>query len=139
MYRKKAKKNALRIISLARKARADETTRLEKESIGFLINNPLPESTEPTFSKRDNIYRQNSKKRAIKTIAKARQSRKRKADKELVDLEQRTIKILRETPDTGMSGIPYKTSLSKKDEMYRKKAKKKAVKYLTRRQKRKHK
>ena len=79
--------------------RAKETARLEKEALDFLINNPPPE-TEPMFSKRDNIYRQNAKKRAIKTIAQARQSRKRKADKELADLEQRAVKFLREIPNT---------------------------------------
>ena len=138
MYRKKSQKNTLRIISQARKARDKETARLEKEALDFLINNPLPE-TEPTFSKREDIYRQNAKKRAIKTLAQARQSRKRKADKELADLEQRAVKFLREILDTAVSGILCKTRLSKKDEMYRKKAKKKAVKYLMTRQKRKRK
>ena len=104
-----------------------ETARLEKEALDFLINDPFPDP-EPTFSKRDNIYRQNAKKRAIKTIAQARQSIKHKADKELADLEQKAVKFLRETADTGVSGISYKTRLSKKDEMYRKKARKKAVK-----------
>ena len=105
----------------------------------LLINNPIPENTELTFSKREDIYRQNAKKRAIKTIAKASQSRKRKADKELADLEQRAAKFLRETPNTGVSGIPFKTRLSKREDLYRKKAKKKAVKYLTTQQKRKRK
>ena len=139
LYREKAKERAIKAISRARKARAKETARLEKEAIDFLINNRLKESTEAAFSKRDNIYKQNAKKRAIKTIAKARQSRKRKADKEVVDLEQRAIKFLRGTPDTGMSRIPYRTSLTKRDNLYRKKAKKKAVKYLMRLQKRKRK
>ena len=139
LYTEKTKQRAIDIISRARKARAKETARLEKEAIEFLMNNPLPESAAPTFSKRDNIYRQNAKKRAIKTIAKARQSRKRKADKELADLKQRAIKFLRETSDTGASRIPFITRLSTRDNLYRKKAKKKAIKYFARRQKRKRK
>ena len=139
IYRQNAKKRAIKTIAQARKARAEETARLEKEAMDFLINNPLPESTEPTFSKRDDIYRKNAKKRAIKTLTRATQSRKRKADKELADSEQRAVKFLREAPDTGVSGIPYKTRISKRDEMCRKKAKKSAVKYLTRREKRKRK
>ena len=55
IYRQDAKKRATTTIAQARKARAEETARLEKEPVDFLINNPLTESTEPTFSKRDHI------------------------------------------------------------------------------------
>ena len=109
--------------------RAKQTARLEKETLGFLINNPLPE-TEPTFSKTDDIYKQNAKKRAIKAIAQARQSRKRKADKKLAYLEQRAIKFLRETPDTGVSEIPYKTRLNKKERNVKEKSQKEGCEIL---------
>ena len=56
IYRQNAKKRAIKIIPQARKAKAKEIARLEKEALDFLLDNPLPE-TEPTFSKRDDIYR----------------------------------------------------------------------------------
>ena len=73
LHRKKSQKKALRIISQARKARAKETARLGKEALDFLINNPFPE-TEPTFSKRDDIYRQNAKKKSYKNNTSSKKS-----------------------------------------------------------------
>ena len=53
--------------------------------------------------------------KTITTITQARNSRanvKRKAFEELAELEKQALKFLKETPDTGVYGIPYKTNLS---------------------------
>ena len=74
------------------------------------------------FSKRDNIYRKKAKKNALKIITRARMSRaakeKRKSLEELADLERQALEYLQQNP------IYERPTFSKKDDIYRKNAKK---------------
>ena len=135
IYRRNARKKAIIILNKKRKLKPPvesddvEDNLLDAETIPYV--EPYRDS-----SKKDEIYRRKAKKRAIKILTKplynkeSREKRKRKADKELVDI---TDDVVDGDTYSDAETIPYAEpyrATSKNDEIYRRKAKKKAIKIL---------
>ena len=78
----------------------------------FLAQNPLEEPPS-TFTKRDEIYRRNAKKKALKFLIKKR--RKTATRQQDPPLDAETIQYAE----------PYRDTFTRRDSIYRKKAKKK--------------
>ena len=114
-YRRKAKQNALktkRLITRARKSRA-KLKRKAGDRLDDLLDNPDAETipyTEPyrnTFTKKDEIYRRNAKKKALKILRNKRKRVDPSSDAETIPYVE-----------------PYKDKTSKRDNLYKKKPKK---------------
>ena len=115
IYRRKAKKKALKILRNKRK-RVDPPS--DAETILYA------EPYKNTFSKRDNLYRKKAIKNALKIITRARKSRaakaKRKNAEELIQLERQTLEYLQQNSLKEDEGPTF----SKRDDIYRRNAKK---------------
>ena len=89
-------------------------------------------------SKKDEIYRRKAKKKTIKTLTKplydkeSRAKLKRKADNKLAEI----IDKVDSDGETIPYAEPYNSGFIKKDEIYRNRAKKKAIRTLTKKKKR---
>ena len=111
-YRRKAKQNALRVIKKARKSRA-KLKRKAEDRLDDLFDNSDAETipyTKPyrnTFTKNDEIYRKNAKKKALKILRNKRKRVDPPCDAETIPYVE-----------------PYKDKTSKRDNLYRKEAKK---------------
>ena len=120
IYRRKAKKKAIDLLTTSKKRKVREIlSSNEKFSDAETIQ--YTELYRDT-SKNDEIYRRKAKKKAMKILT---TNKKRKAN----DERQDNISDAETIPYAE----PYRNiSFTKKDEIYRKKAKKKAIKTLTR-------
>ena len=123
IYRQKARKKAIKTLTNEKKLRSvvkSDDNFSDAETIQY---------TEPyrDTSKKDEIYRRKTKKKAIKILT---TSKKRKV-REILSTDGNSLDA-----ETIQYAEPYRDT-SKKDEIYRRKAKKKAIKILTTNKKRK--
>ena len=119
IYWRKAKKNALKIITRARKSRA-KLKRKAGEKLADIFDNsdsetiPYAEPYKNTFTNKVEIYRRNAKKKALKIL----RNKRRRVD-----------------PPSDAETIPYtvpcKNTFSKRDNLYRRKAKKQSLRIIT--------
>ena len=120
IYRRKAKKKAIQILTTSKKRKVREIFSSDENFSDAETIQYAEPYRDP--SKKDEIYRRKAKKKAIKI---------------LTTNKKRKVKNERQNNFSDAETIPYaepyrNTSFTKKDEIYRKKAKKKAIKTLTR-------
>ena len=119
IYRRKTKKKPIKILTTRKKRKVTEILSSDENS----SDAETIQYAEPyrDTSKKDKIYRRKAKKKAIKILT---TNKKRKVNDERQDNFS--------DAETIPYAEPYRnTSFTKKDEIYRKKAKKKAIKTLT--------
>ena len=119
IYRRKTKKKSIKILTTRKKRKVTEILSSDENS----SDAETIQYAEPyrDTSKKDKIYRRKAKKKAIKILT---TNKKRKVNDERQDNFS--------DAETIPYAEPYRnTSFTKKDEIYRKKAKKKAIKTLT--------
>ena len=135
IYRQNARKKAIKILNKRSKLKSIVENDIVQDNFSDTKTIPYVEPYRDT-SKKDEIYRRNAKKKAIKILTKplynkeSRTKLKRKADKELVDI---TDDVVDGDTYSDSETIPYAEpyrDTSKKDEIYRRKAKNKAIKIL---------
>ena len=74
IYRRKAKKNAIRILNEKRKLKAVPDSSDEEDNPSDAETIPYAGPYRGTFSKKDEIYRKNSKRKAIKTLTRTKKT-----------------------------------------------------------------
>ena len=137
IYRRNPKKKAIKILTrpLYNKESSSKLKRKADKELVEIIDDDYSDAetiqyAEPhreTFTKKDKIYRKKAKKKAIKTLNK---KRKLKLVADSSD-EQDNLSDAETIPYAE----PYRSSFTKKDEIYSKKTKKKAIKTLTKKKK----
>ena len=120
IYRRNARKKAMKILATGKKRKVREILSSD-ENFSEAETIQYAEPYRDT-SKKDEIYRRKAKKKAIKLLT---TNKKRKVNDERQDNFS--------DAETVPYAEPYRnTSFTKKDEIYREKAKNKAIKVLTR-------